>query len=172
MDGALLGTPAYLAPESITNPGRADLRSDLYALGAVAYWLIVGRPLFDSQTILEVCAHHLHSIPSPPSERSPRPIPPALDALILSCLAKDPEQRPGSALELMRRIDGIAADALGGADTWTLAQAEAWWVERAPGIIAAVRAKGSGKDSAGPRTIAVDLERRTPNRRARAVAEP
>jgi hypothetical protein len=169
MDGALLGTPAYLAPESITSPSRADLRSDLYALGAVAYWLVVGRPLFESQTVLEVCAHHLHSVPVPPSERSAQPIPPAVDALILRCLAKDPEHRPASALELSSLIDAIGGDTIGGAGGWTRAQADAWWTERAPVVIAAVRAKGVGDGPAGPRTIAVDLERRTPNSRVRAV---
>jgi hypothetical protein len=171
LDGALLGTPAYLAPESITNPSRADLRSDLYALGAVAYWLIVGRPLFESQTVLEVCAHHLHSAPVPPSERSPQAIPPGLDALILRCLAKDPELRPASALELVRWIDAVGSDTSGGAGGWTREQADAWWKERAPVVIAAVRAKGSGNSPAGPRTIAVDLARRTPNSRVRAVGE-
>jgi hypothetical protein len=92
-----------------------------------------------------------------------------VDALILRCLAKDPELRPASALELLRLIDAIGSDPIGGAGGWTRAQADAWWTERAPVVIAAVRAKGVGNSSAGPRTIAVDLERRTPNSRVRAV---
>jgi serine/threonine-protein kinase len=160
LDGALLGTPAYLAPEAIANANHADARSDLYSLGAVGYWLLVGQPLFDGQTILEVCVHHLHSAPVPPSERSALPIPAALDALILKCLAKDPELRPASALELARLLDAID-----GAGSWTREHAESWWQERAPTLIGTAKAQRSETSSPGPRTIAVDLERRTPGSR-------
>ena len=164
VDGALVGTPAYLAPEAIANASRADSRSDLYALGAVGYWLLVGQPVFDGKTILEVCVHHLHSTPVAPSERSPLSIPPALDELILQCLAKDPERRPPSALELSRLLDAIE-----GAGSWPRPHAEAWWKERAPALIQTAKARSSENSSPGPRTIAVDLERRTPGSRARRV---
>jgi eukaryotic-like serine/threonine-protein kinase len=165
VDGALVGTPAYLAPEAIANASRADARSDLYALGAVGYWLLVGEPVFAGQTILEVCLHHLHTTPVPPSERSSMPIPAALDALILQCLAKEPELRPSSAHELGRLLDAID-----GAGSWSREQAESWWKERAPTLIGTARAQRSEASTPGPRTIAVDLERRTPGSRVRAVA--
>jgi eukaryotic-like serine/threonine-protein kinase len=157
MDGALLGTPAYLAPEAISNSSRADARSDLYALGAVGYWLLVGKSVFAGETVLEICAHHLHSTPVPPSERSTRPIPQALDELILRCLMKDPERRPASALELSRLLHGVA-----GAGVWEREQAERWWKERAPAVIGAARTRHGKGSAPGPRTIAVDLDRRTP----------
>jgi serine/threonine-protein kinase len=157
MDGALLGTPAYLAPEAISNSSRADARSDLYALGAVGYWLLVGESVFAGETVLEICAHHLHSTPVAPSERSTRPIPPGLDELILRCLMKDPDRRPASALELSRLLQGVA-----GAGVWEREQAERWWKERAPAVIGAARTRHGKGSSPGPRTIAVDPDRRTP----------
>jgi len=160
-EGILLGTPAYLAPEAILHAGRADARSDLYALAAVAYWLLVAQPLFPSETVLEACAHHLHTIPVPPSQRSPQPIPPGLDALLLRCLAKDPDARPSSAHELSRLLDGIDAPA------WTREDGDRWWRERAPSVLAAVQEHRSADSTPGPRTIAVDLERRTPSTRPR-----
>lgn len=81
-DQALTGTPLYLAPASITAPEAVDARSDLYALGALAYFLLVGRPPFKAASIVEICAAHLHEPASPPSEEHPG-IPPALDAAIL-----------------------------------------------------------------------------------------
>ena len=69
VDGALLGTPAYLAPESILDPRRSDGRADLYALGAVGYYLLVGEPVFESRTLVEACVQHLHNAPVPPSQR-------------------------------------------------------------------------------------------------------
>jgi eukaryotic-like serine/threonine-protein kinase len=157
-EGTLLGTPAYLSPEGITSPSGVDARSDLYALGAVAYWLLVGTPLFASETIVEVCAHHLHSAPPAPSERSLSPVPPALDELIVRCLAKDPAQRPASALEL-----GLALESIDSDESWTRARAEAWWRERAPLVLDAARTHGAAS-TPGPRTLAVDLHQRTPAR--------
>jgi eukaryotic-like serine/threonine-protein kinase len=155
-EGMLLGTPAYLAPEAILHPARADARSDLYALAAVGYWLLVAQSLFPSQSVLEVCLHHLHTPPVPPSERSPHPIPPALDALLLRCLSKDADARPASALELAQLLDAIEAP------PWTRDQGDRWWRERAPLALAAVKQSRRGGDTPGPRTIAVDVQRRTP----------
>jgi hypothetical protein len=156
-DGALLGTPSYLAPEAISNPSRVDARLDLYALGAVAYWLLTGQSVFPGESVLEVCAHHLHSVPVPPSERSRQPIPPALDQLILRCLAKEPDQRPASAMELARLLREVTVAA-----AWSREQAADWWRERAPALIVSARTRRAKGSTPGPRTIAVDLEQRTP----------
>jgi serine/threonine-protein kinase len=161
VEGVLLGTPAYLAPEVIIDPSRADARSDLYAVGAVAYWLVVGEPVFPSQTVLEVCAHHLHTPPTRPSERSRTPIPAALDALILRCLDKDPELRPASALELMAMLDAV-----GDGGAWSRQDGDRWWLDRAPGLIETAKATRAAGSTPGPRTVAVDLERRSPSSRS------
>ncbi|HKP60280.1 MAG TPA: serine/threonine-protein kinase [Polyangiales bacterium] len=99
----IAGTPLFMAPECITRPDSIDARVDTYALGATGYFLLTGMPVFDGQTMVEVCSHHLHSQPLPPSERLGRPLPPSLEALILRCLAKDRVDRPDDD-ELLRLL--------------------------------------------------------------------
>src|SRR6185295_7910123 len=97
---AITGTPLYKAPESITRPDDVDARIDIYALGAVGYFLLTASPPFDARTIVEVYGHHLHSVPEPPSARLGRHVPAKLESLILGCLAKDPDQRPRNTRQL------------------------------------------------------------------------
>ena len=68
----LVGTPMYMAPEAIKGEQYVDGRSDLYALGAVGYFLLTGSPMFSSKNIVEIVAHHLHTVPTPPSQRTGR----------------------------------------------------------------------------------------------------
>jgi serine/threonine-protein kinase len=102
------GTPAYLAPEMITAPDRVDGRADIYGVGGVAYFLLTGTPPFSGATALEVCAHHVHTLPEPPSERCRRAIPRSLEHLVLACLSKQPEQRPAEASRLEQELLGLA----------------------------------------------------------------
>lgn len=123
---ALVGTPLFMAPETLRGQGP-DARSDLYSLGAVAYWLLTGRPVFDGATLVELCAKHLEGEVVPPSARTTNEIPAALEALVLACLAKRPEARPSSAMALRDALDAIAAPA------WPV---DAWWRTRAPTLLA------------------------------------
>jgi serine/threonine-protein kinase len=118
----LSGTPQYMAPESITAPDAIDARADLYALGAVAYYLLTGTHVFTGKSIVEVCSHHLHSTPEPLSSRLGKPIAPDLEQLVLGCLAKDPSDRPQSAFELERRLSDCAS-----IPPWTPEDARRWW---------------------------------------------
>jgi serine/threonine-protein kinase len=152
--GALLGTPQYLAPEAIVDAASIDGRVDIYALGAVAYELLVGAPLFEARGLVEICAKHLHERPTPPSERSDTPIPVALEALVLRCLEKDPNARPASVDALLASLGNISD--LG---PWTDADAARWWSERAPQVRRRSRESRSSSAAFG-RTIAVDLEAR------------
>ncbi len=120
---AWVGTPLYLAPEAIRRPDEIDPRADLYALGAVGYFLLTGTPVFRGLTTAEVCTQHLHEPPQPPSDRLGRPINPAFERLILRCLAKDREHRPRNAQTLIDEIDAILPDL----EPWTAAQANDWW---------------------------------------------
>ncbi|WP_394832997.1 serine/threonine protein kinase [Pendulispora rubella] len=120
-DGKIMGTPMYLAPEVIKKANAADARSDIYALGAVAYFMLTGQTVFEASTIVEVCSHHLHSPVAPPSQRLGASIPAALDALVVQCLAKDPESRPQSAHALAEALAAIDLPA------WTEIDARAWW---------------------------------------------
>ena len=149
----IAGTPQYMAPEAITSPERIDARTDLYGLGAVGYLLLTGLDVFAGRTILEICGHHLHSEPVPPSARLGRPVPPDLERLILACLAKDPGGRPASARDLRAALLACAD-----AGTWSEETARAWWRQHR----AALGARSSTRaELGGASTIAVDLERRT-----------
>jgi serine/threonine-protein kinase len=104
--GVIKGTPHYMAPEAITAPDSVDARSDLYALGAVGYYLVTGHHLFTGKSVMEVCMQHVQDNPPPPSERLGEPVPASLESLILDCLAKNPTRRPQSAADLQMRIRG------------------------------------------------------------------
>jgi serine/threonine-protein kinase len=101
----LVGTPLYMAPEAIVAPETVGPRSDLYGLGAVAYFLLRGTPVFNGRSVVEVCSHHLHTAPEPLSGVLGRELSRELEALVLSCLAKDPQARPSSADELARLLE-------------------------------------------------------------------
>ena len=118
----LRGTPAYIAPEQALGGSGIDGRADIYAVGCVAYFLLTGQLVFTGDTPMAVVVHHAHTLPIPPSERSELPIPPALDRLVLSCLAKNPAERPQSARDLSQRLAAID-----GGSPWTDDRAREWW---------------------------------------------
>jgi serine/threonine-protein kinase len=144
---SIVGTPHFLAPEAIRS-SDVDPRSDLYALGACGYYLLSAQHVFDAASIMEVCAHHLHSTPAPVSERVGAPLPAALAALIMRCLEKDPAARPQSAAELLRSLEQA------GVPAWTDAEARSWWLQRGAGAAPASR------PVAALTTIAVDVQAR------------
>jgi serine/threonine-protein kinase len=124
-EGVFAGTLHYLSPESIRESGSLDPRSDLYALGAVAYYMLTSTRVFDGRAI-DVIQAHLETPPEAPSERLGRPLPAKLEAVVLDCLAKDPNLRPESAAVLGDRLaacDDVAP--------WTPEEARAWWRARA-----------------------------------------
>ena len=86
----IVGTPMYLAPELILSGESSSPQSDLYALGAVGYFLLAGRTPFDSGEVDEILAHQLEDDPPFPSERLSRTLPRDLEYVIMSCLAKNP----------------------------------------------------------------------------------
>jgi hypothetical protein len=118
----ILGTPSYMAPERIERPGSADLRSDLYALGAVGYFLLTGRPPIDGGTDLSLAYHVVHTVPEPVESLAPEPVPPALADLITRCLAKRVEDRAQTAALIGEALDRIAIE-----HPWTQTAARAWW---------------------------------------------
>ena len=120
-ENAILGTPAYMAPEQ----GRgdpADARSDIYALGCVAYWLLTGSTVFTREKPIPMILDHIGTAPRPPSERTTQEIPADLEALVMKCLAKEPADRPTGALDLGARLRRIVL-----ATPWTPERAGAWW---------------------------------------------
>jgi eukaryotic-like serine/threonine-protein kinase len=119
---AITGTPLYMAPEAITQPDTIDGRSDLYAVGAVAYFLLTGKHVFDAATVIEVCSKHMLEAPVPPSERLGKPLPADLEAIVLRCLAKDRNDRPASAAvlrtSLLACVDAGRHDQPAARDWW------------------------------------------------------
>jgi serine/threonine-protein kinase len=141
----ITGTPLYMSPEAIEAPDKLDGHSDLYALGAVAWFLLVGRPVFEGSSIVSVCGKHLHTEPQRPSEALGVPVPSELEEAVLACLAKRPGDRPEDARDLRARLEatGLAAH-------WTAERAAEWW-----------RTRGESEPRVGsppgPRTIALDI---------------
>jgi hypothetical protein len=117
-----LGTPHYMSPEAVENPDGVTAQSDVYAIGAVAYYLVTGTQVFTGKTVMEICMKHVRAEPEPPSRRLGREVSPGLESLILRCLAKDPADRPAGTRALADELDRL--DHLGG---WTRADADAWW---------------------------------------------
>jgi serine/threonine-protein kinase len=152
----IMGTPLYLPPEAITEPSKVDGRSDLYAVGAVLYFLLTGSPVYEASTVVEVCAQHLHGAPIKPSERLGRPLPEDLQALVIRCLEKDPRDRPQTAAELR---DALRACDVG---SWSESAARTWW-DRGRSDFQKRRRASSGLRQAvrqGSVTVAIDLETR------------
>ena len=147
---AITGTPLYMAPETITAPETVDARADLYALGAVGYWLLTGTHVFGGNSILEVCAHHLHSVPDAPSARLGRGVSSDLEAVLLGCLEKRPEDRPASARALAERLRACAA-----AGRWTNARAANWWSAHRHQL----RSGGAGATAVDPRAALLTVTR-------------
>jgi len=116
------GTPAFMSPEQALGKGQLDGRSDIYALGCVAYWLVTGSLVFPRPTAMAMAVAHSQTEPEPPSHRTELPIPPEFDALILECLAKSPADRPPTAELLAHRLETLP-----GLPEWDRSRARDWW---------------------------------------------
>ncbi len=151
-----VGTPNFIAPEALADPMASDVRTDIYALGAVGYLLLTGQYVFEGTTLAELSQKHLNDLPVPPSVRVGHPISSELEAVILKCLEKDPAARPQSAEELSALLMACPMK-----NPWTLARRRAWWAEH--------RARAETVSPAGPASesvaedvpVEIDLSERT-----------
>jgi serine/threonine-protein kinase len=137
------GTPAFMAPEAVLTRD-VDVRADLYAVGAVGYWMLTGELLFDGLSDYETLLEHANKTPVPPSERTETFIPPALEAIIMACLEKSPADRPQTAAELALRLKAVPLDA-----TWTEERAGQWWQAyraAAPSVVSPTERSLSGEE--------------------------
>jgi serine/threonine-protein kinase len=117
---AILGTPGYMAPEQIFG-AEAEPRSDLYAVGCVAYWLVTGSRPFETDSP-DLLRRHALEPPPRPSQRSPVPLAPRLESLILSCLAKEPGDRPRDADAMSDELGRCLEER-----SWSEKDARQWW---------------------------------------------
>jgi serine/threonine-protein kinase len=109
--------------------GKAEIdsRTDIYAVGCVAYWLLTGELVFEGSSPMEYAMKHIQEEPVRPSERTELEIPGELEAAILQCLKKDPNERPQSASELALLIERSVEAA-----SWGQAAAAEWWSKHLP----------------------------------------
>jgi serine/threonine-protein kinase len=146
------GTPMYLSPEAVTSPETVDARADIYALGAVAYFLVTGEHVFEGRTIFELCSKHVTMQPVPPSTRLGRALPPDLEAIIQQCLAKERDARPPSASALRAALLACAD-----AGKYDAPAATLWWRDRRATAAGAGRHDGI---SGSATTMSIDLRDR------------
>ncbi|MBW2418323.1 MAG: transporter substrate-binding domain-containing protein [Deltaproteobacteria bacterium] len=136
------GTPLCIAPEIVLGEDEVDERADIYSLGCVGYWLLAGRPVFETDNPIAMAVAHATEPVIPPSERVGEALAPGLEALILACLAKTPDARPASAAALSARLEACPVP-----DTWSGEMAKAWWQTHLPEL-------DQAKSSAAARVLA------------------
>jgi serine/threonine-protein kinase len=122
-EGGISGTPLYMSPEQARGLSDLDARSDIYSLGAVGYALLTGRPPFDGTNPMDVLMAHVRDEAARPSRFAPD-VPTDLEAVVLRCLAKRPEDRFQDALSLEQAL--ADCESAGG---WTQGEAAVWWRE-------------------------------------------
>lgn len=123
-EGSLTGTPMYMSPEAIRNAKSVDPRSDIYSIGAVGYFLVTGKPLFDAAGTLDAILNQVQEEPLLPSERAGKPIDPQFEAVIMQCLAKNPDDRPDTVDDLVELLEACALR-----NVWNQQTAQQWWRE-------------------------------------------
>ena len=128
---SLTGTPLYMAPEAIQAPSTVDARSDLYAVGAVGYFLLTGKPVFETASLVELCQQHVAAIPVPPSQRLGKTVSSELEHALLACLEKSRSKRPSTARELAQLLMHCPT-----ATAWSMEAADAWWGRHERGLSA------------------------------------
>jgi hypothetical protein len=126
---AIIGTPRFMSPEQILDPPSVDPRSDLYALGAVGYYLLTGRFVFEGSNAIEICAQHLSAVPEPPSSVAELDVNPDLERIIMQCLKKRRDDRPASGAEIAERLQELPIE------RWSQRNAAEWWEREGQAII-------------------------------------
>jgi serine/threonine-protein kinase len=105
--GVAIGTPSYMAPEQAAGDPNVDHRADLYALGAMAYEMLTGRPPFAGLTPHQILAAHVTAPIDPITKHRPQ-LPRGIAELVMWCLEKNPADRPQTAAELVPALEGLA----------------------------------------------------------------
>jgi serine/threonine-protein kinase len=133
-EGMVTGSPLYMAPEQVMRSRPPDPRTDLYALGAIAYFLLTGRPPFTGADSMAVMVSQARDPVVPPSTLR-EDVPDDLEAVLLRCLEKEPDDRYPDAQTL-----ALALADCGDADGWSAEEARAWWQAHEPRLVAELTA--------------------------------
>ena len=128
----ILGTPLYMAPERLRNPADVDARADIYAVGAVAFFLLAGRKMFEASDDLALTSKVLNEEPPRVSTAASQPIPLEIDLLVQACLEKKRENRPQRVTDLLEALDELLQT-----HPWTQEQARLCWERMPPATRAA-----------------------------------
>jgi serine/threonine-protein kinase len=123
----ILGTPLYMAPERLRDPADVDARADIYAVGAVAFFVLSGRRMFETADDLALTSKVLNEVPPRLSQVATQPIPEALELLVAACLEKNRDDRPQRIGEVIDVLEALAVR-----QRWTQRQAAAAWAARSP----------------------------------------
>lgn len=153
----IVGTPNFIAPEAIQDSNQADVRSDLYSLGALGYFLLTAREVFEGESVAELCQKHLHETPVPPGERIGKNFNPQLEALLMRCLQKNPADRPQSARDVAQALAESRV-----AETWTPERRAAWWSDYRQSAAAVVKPVIQFAPTQTNKTVRIEFADRTP----------
>ncbi|MGQ9574021.1 MAG: serine/threonine-protein kinase [Thermoguttaceae bacterium] len=124
LEGSIAGSPQFMSPEQATGEGQPDVRSDIYSLGAVGYFMLTGRPPFEADRPIPLLIAHAREQVVPPSRHRPE-IPADLEQIVLRCLAKSPEDRYPSVVALDEALSQCEAAGL-----WNRQRAAEWWQQQ------------------------------------------
>ena len=119
---SMTGTPLYMAPETIRDPAAASPRADIYSIGSVGYALLTGRPIFEGDSVIDLCLKQLEQNPPRPEDRLQRRLPTALQDILMRCLDRSASKRFQTVAECT-----AALEALPEAGRWTQAKSVEWW---------------------------------------------
>jgi serine/threonine protein kinase len=152
--GSLTGTPLYMSPEAIEMPSSVDARSDLYAVGAVAYFMLTAEPVFDAESLVELCQKQVAAQPAPQSQRAQVAVPSELESAIMACLEKSRAKRPQTARDLAQLIARCPES-----KKWSIEEADAWWGrhERGHGSVSLVLGASPGHTSSNGQDETIDI---------------
>ena len=120
-DGTITGSPLFMSPEQASGDTPADARSDIYALGVVAYYLLSGKPPFMDENPMRVLISHIQRDPPALSDHDSQ-IPADIEDVVMRCLQKDPEHRFQDTEAMYQALADCAASGL-----WTREMARNWW---------------------------------------------
>ena len=153
---SITGTPQFIAPEAVSRPDQVDHRSDLYAVGALAYYLLSGDHVFTGESAFEVMQHHVSSEPEALRQRIGAPVDPILEKLVHQCLEKQASKRPQSARAI---LDVLVTCSSNG--SWSHTEQEAWWSQFRRQSSEATETSQSKSSSILEPTLKIDLDDRT-----------